>query len=146
MVTCTLSGVFSFTDFQAALGASQLKRADEGLKRRQEIAQRYDEAFKGTGIVRQRRPETDLNAHHLYVIEVEDRFGLYNYLRKQNIYAQIHYIPLHLMPYYRKFGWKDGDLPSAEQYYKRCISLPMYPTLEQEDQEYVIKTIKSYYS
>lgn len=135
---------YRITDFQAALGASQLKRADEGLQRRQEIAQRYDEAFSGTGIVRQRRPEADLNAHHLYVIEVEDRRGLYEYLREHKIFTQIHYIPLHLMPYYQKFGWKVGDFPNAENYYSGCLSLPMFPNLSKDEQDFVIKKILTY--
>ena len=85
------------------------------------------------------------HAYHLYVIEVDDRLGLYEYLREQGIFAQIHYIPCHLMPYYRQFGWKEGDMPFAEDYYKHCISLPMYPTLSEEEQDYVIKRINSFY-
>ena len=86
------------------------------------------------------------HAYHLYVIEADDRLGLYIHLRKHNIYGQIHYIPTHLMPYYRSFGWKEGDLPNAEAYYKHCISLPMYPTLTDDEQDFVIETINSYYN
>ena len=60
-------------------------------------------------------------------------------------HAQIHYIPCHLMPYYREFGWKEGDMPKAEKYYKHCISLPMYPTLMDEEQAYVIDMINNFY-
>ena len=86
------------------------------------------------------------HAYHLYVIEVENRLGLYNYLIENKIFAQIHYVPCHLMPYYRQFGWKEGDLPKAEKYYKYCISLPMFPTLSEEEQNYVISKLKDYYS
>jgi dTDP-4-amino-4,6-dideoxygalactose transaminase len=85
------------------------------------------------------------HAYHLYVIEVEDRLGLYNYLRENKIFAQIHYIPTHLMPYYRQFGWKEDDMPKAETYYKHCMSLPMFPTLSDDDQEFVINSIKNFY-
>ncbi|WP_374549241.1 DegT/DnrJ/EryC1/StrS family aminotransferase, partial [Flavobacterium sp.] len=69
----------------------------------------------------------------------------YNSLRTQNIFAQIHYIPCHLMPYYREFGWKEGDMPKAEKYYKHCISLPMYPTLTEDEQGFVIQVILDFY-
>ena len=84
------------------------------------------------------------HAYHLYVIQVADRLGLYNHLRTHNIFAQIHYIPCHLMPYYKQFGWKEGDLPHAEKYYQGCISLPMYPTLTDAEQQYVIDTITAF--
>jgi dTDP-4-amino-4,6-dideoxygalactose transaminase len=77
---------------------------------------------------------------------VDDRLGLYNFLRENQVYAQIHYIPCHLMPYYRSLGYNDGDRPRAEKYYKKCISLPMYPTLSEEQQLHVIKLIDSYYA
>ena len=82
----------------------------------------------------------------MYIIEVENRLGLYNYLRQHNIYSQVHYIPCHLMPYYRQFGWKEGDMVFSENYYKHCISLPMYPTLSESEQDYVIGTINNFYS
>ncbi len=137
---------YRITDFQAALGASQLKKADEGLKRRRELAVQYEQAFKGKKFVKGQSGVIEGHAYHLYVIEVEDRLGLYNFLRQQNIFAQIHYIPCHLMPYYRDQGWKEGDLPQAERYYKHCISLPMFPTLNNEEQSYVIEKIEAFYA
>jgi len=80
----------------------------------------------------------------LYVIEVKNRKSLHACLREENIFTQIHYIPAHLMPYYRERGWKDGDLPRSEGYYNSCISLPMYPTLTNTEQERVIELIVSY--
>ncbi len=137
---------YRITDFQCALGRSQLKRADDGLVRRREIAQIYYESFKGKSFIKGQSGVVEGHAYHLYVIEVDDRLGLYNYLREQNIYTQIHYIPCHLMPYYRQYGWSEGDMSCAEDYYRNCISLPMFPTLSNEDQEYVISTILNYYS
>jgi len=136
---------YRLTDFQAALGISQLKRADEGLAKRREIAAIYQKAFKGKKFFTGQSGVVEGHAYHLYVLEVENRLGLYNYLREHNIFAQIHYIPCHLMPYYREFGWKEGDMPNAENYYKHCISLPMYPTLTDEEQEYVVGKINSFY-
>ena len=180
---------YRLTDFQAALGLSQLKRADEGLQKRKKIATRYDEAFagmfkshpandpmtnnarsandpmaKGQNAARSANdpmtaegqndprsandPMTNNNpghAYHLYIIETEKRKELYDHLRKNNIFAQVHYIPVHLMPYYRQFGWKEGDLPHAEKYYSRCLSLPMFPTLTEEEQAFVIKTISDFF-
>ncbi|UUV21278.1 UDP-4-amino-4,6-dideoxy-N-acetyl-beta-L-altrosamine transaminase [Paenimyroides aestuarii] len=137
---------YRITDFQAALGNSQLNRADEGLQRRREIASTYNQAFKNQAFIKGQSGAIEGHAYHLYVIEVEDRLGLYNFLRTKNIFAQIHYIPCHLMPYYRQFGWKEGDRVNAEMYYKHCISLPMYPTLTEEEQQFVIDTIDEYYT
>jgi len=137
---------YRITDFQAALGLSQLKRADEGIERRRAIAKQYSEAFKNKSFIKGQSGQVDGHAYHLYVIEVEDRLGLYNYLRTLNIFAQIHYIPCHLMPYYKKLGWKEGDMQQAEIYYKHCISLPMYPTLTDEEQQFVINSINNYYN
>jgi len=137
---------YRLTDFQAALGISQLQRADSGIEVRRAIAKTYNEAFKGKDYIKGQSGVVEGHAYHLYVLEVEDRLGLYNYLRENNIYAQIHYIPCHLMPYYRELGWKEGDMPNAENYYKHCISLPMYPTLKDYEQDFVVKKIKEFYN
>lgn len=136
---------YRLTDFQAALGLSQLQRADHGIRRRRAIASNYFEAFKNKSFIKGQSGAIEGHAYHLYVLEVEDRLGLYNYLRTKNIFAQIHYIPLHLMPYYSQLGWAAGDRPQAENYYKHCISLPMYPTLTQEEQQFVIDQINLFY-
>jgi hypothetical protein len=135
---------YRITDFQCALGLSQLTRADEGLKRRREIALKYSESFKNINSISCQSGFIEGHAYHLYIIEVEDRKGLYNHLRENNIFAQVHYIPVHLMPYYRQFGWKEGQLPKAEKYYSKCISLPIYPALAEEEQVYVINTIETF--
>ena len=132
---------YRLTDFQAALGISQLSRANEGLSKRRQIALKYDNAFKNTTIKIQPTEIKEGHAYHLYIIQVDDRLGLYNYLRKNNIFAQVHYIPVHLQPYYKNIGWAIGDFPIAENYYEKCLSLPIYPTLTDEEQDYVIDTI-----
>jgi UDP-4-amino-4,6-dideoxy-N-acetyl-beta-L-altrosamine transaminase len=137
----TLGYNYRLTDFQAALGLSQLKRADEGIERRKSIAQNYAQAFEGKPFIKGQSGIIDGHAYHLYVIEVENRLGLYNHLKKNSIFAQIHYIPCHLMPYYKQLGWKEADMPNGEKYYTQCISLPMYPTLTDEEQNIVINTI-----
>lgn len=137
---------YRLTDFQAALGLSQLNRADEGLKRRREIAGKYFNAFNGKSWLKGQSGVVDGHAYHLYVIEADDRLGLYNFLRTKNIFAQVHYIPAHMMPYYKSLGSKEGDFPKAELYYSRCLSLPMYPALTEEQQQYVIDSIFEFYS
>jgi UDP-4-amino-4,6-dideoxy-N-acetyl-beta-L-altrosamine transaminase len=132
---------YRLTDFQAALGISQLKRLDSSLNRRNEIAKRYNEAFKNSSIITPKVECDVYHAYHLYVIQVEKRLELYNYLRGKNIFSQVHYIPVHALPYYQKQGWRKGDFPVAENLYSKCLSLPMYPTLTEEEQEYVIKTV-----
>jgi hypothetical protein len=136
---------YRLTDFQAALGLSQLKRADEGILRRREIAKKYNDIFSDKTYIKGQSGVIEGHAYHLYIIEVDDRLGLYNYLRENNIFAQIHYIPCHLMPYYKNLGWKEGDKPNSESYYKKCISLPMYPTLTNEEQSFVINTINLFF-
>lgn len=136
---------YRLTDFQAALGSSQLKRADDGLKRRREIAATYEAAFNNKTYIKGQSGVTDGHAYHLYIIQVNDRKGLYDYLRTKQVFCQVHYIPVHTMPYYRSLGWSKGDMPLAEQYYEHCLSLPMYPTLGKEEQQYVIDSINAYF-
>jgi hypothetical protein len=137
---------YRLTDFQAALGLSQLKRASEGLNRRRDIAAHYEKAFAGNKWLKGQSGVVDGHAYHLYVIEIDNRLDLYNSLRQHNIFAQIHYIPTHLMPYYRQLGSKEGDLPLSESYYRHCISLPMYPTLTDDEQNFVIDVILKFYA
>lgn len=137
---------YRFTDFQAALGISQLSRADKGIERRRVIAEKYHKSFSNQFFIKGQSGFVDGHAYHLYIIEVPNRVGLYNYLREHKIFAQIHYIPCHLMPYYRDLGWKEYDMSNAEEYYKHCISLPMYPTLTDEEQQFVIETIQNFYN
>lgn len=132
---------YRLTDMQCALGMTQLARQPEYMARRQAIAKRYDEAFAGTSVKTPFRSDDIYHAFHLYVIQTEDRKGLYDYLRSEGIYAQVHYIPAHTLSYYREKGWNKGDFPMAEAYYDQCLSLPMFPALSDEEQAYVIERV-----
>jgi len=136
---------YRLTDIQAALGISQLKVARKNVERRRELVKQYNKAFENvTGIKIPFEADNVYHAYHLYIIQVENRKGLYDFLRTQGIYAQVLYYPLHLMPYYKQFGNKEGDLPIVEDYYKHCLALPMYPTLTDAQQEYVIEKVKEF--
>ncbi len=134
---------YRLTDIQSALGITQLAKNTKGVTRRNEIATAYKKAFEGK-VKYQYLPREKYNAHHLFVIEVTDRKGLYEYLRKNGIYAQIHYIPIHTLPYYKSIGYDDVNFKNAEEYYSKCISLPMYPTLKLEEQNFVIEKVLNF--
>jgi len=137
---------YRLTDLQAALGLSQLKKIDGFVKRRREIAKRYKVAFKGMPeIILQEEPQGNKSACHLFVVQLKtkNRRAVYERLKAKGILTQVHYIPLHLQPYYqRTFGYKKGDFPKAEKYYSRCLSLPVFPKLTDKEQQKVIKTLK----
>ena len=137
---------YRITEMQAALGISQLKRLDWSIERRNDIAKKYDEAFKGTAVKTPFRAKGLVHAFHLYIIQVDPdmRKGLYDFLRSNNVYSQVLYIPAHLMPYYRQYGWKAGDMPVAEDYYSKCLALPMFPTLTDEEQDWIIAKVKEF--
>ena len=138
---------YRITEMQAALGISQLDRLDWSISRRNGIARRYDEAFASTkSILTPYRADGITHAFHLYIIQVERRKELYDFLRTNNIFAQVLYIPAHTMPYYRQFGWKEGDMPVAEEYYRHCLALPMFPSLTDEEQDWVIEKVLEFTS
>ncbi|WP_419788232.1 UDP-4-amino-4,6-dideoxy-N-acetyl-beta-L-altrosamine transaminase [Pseudodesulfovibrio sp.] len=133
---------YRMTDIQAALGASQMTKLPDFLRRRREIAAIYDERFAGTAVrPLALRPEAQ-HAYHLYVVRLQNRNKVYEQLRDANIRPQVHYIPVHLHPYYQEnLGTREGDCPAAEAAYREILSLPMYPALNDEEQEYVIRTL-----
>jgi UDP-4-amino-4,6-dideoxy-N-acetyl-beta-L-altrosamine transaminase len=145
---------YRISDILCALGISQLGRADEGLKRRIEIAKYYDDAFRGHRSIRSLTPagtaallENGIqHAHHLYVIKVADRKRLYDHLREKGIFSQVHYIPVHTLPFYRLEITGHVQLPEAETYYSECLSIPMYPSLKTEEQDHVINTLLDFYA
>ena len=131
---------YRLTDIQSALGITQLAKNDKSVIRRNEIAEKYKTAFEGK-IKFQSLPSGNLNAHHLFIIEVNNRKKLYDFLREHHIFSQIHYIPLHTLPYYKNIGYHNADLKNSENYYSKCISLPMYPSLTVAEQELVISKV-----
>jgi UDP-4-amino-4,6-dideoxy-N-acetyl-beta-L-altrosamine transaminase len=136
---------YRLTDFQSALGITQLAKNNKGVEQRNKISSAYKKAFEGK-IKFQDLPDGTYNAHHLFIIEVENRKELYHFLHSKGILAQIHYVPVHTLPYYKKIGYSEADLINTEKYYSQCISLPMYPTLSNEEQSYVIRIINIFYN
>ncbi len=137
----TLGYNYRLPDMNAALGISQLQQASHGIERRKSIAKKYDNAFAGTNIT-PLAPSNDVShAYHLYVVKINNRKNVYDKLREKGIFAQVHYIPVHTLPYYQSLGFKKGDYPNAEAYYDLCLSLPMFPTLKDEEVDYVIKSL-----
>lgn len=134
---------YRMTDIQAALGASQMDRLDEFVAARNERARRYDAAFAGTGIGTQLVAPGNLSAYHLYVIRVrpEVRTEVFNLLREDGIGVNVHYIPIHLQPYYRDLGFSEGMFPNAEEYYAGAITLPLFPGLTDDEQDHVIESV-----
>jgi len=141
---------YRITDFQCALGLSQLSRLPEWIARRREIAAMYDREFaEMEGLSPLGKLDGAKHAYHLYVINLqgenrsEKRKQVFNYLREHGLGVQVHYIPVHLHPYYKdNFGTHEGLCPVAEEAYEGLISLPMFPLMEDEDVEHVVETVK----
>ncbi|MCA9048191.1 MAG: DegT/DnrJ/EryC1/StrS family aminotransferase, partial [Planctomycetaceae bacterium] len=141
----TLGFNYRICDIQCALGIQQLKKLDGWIARRRQIADRYDEAFAGhTAVIPTgRTPQTE-HAWHLYTIQVEGgrRNAVFRSLRESGIGVNVHYIPVHLHPYYREnFGTAPGMCPRAEAAYQRLLSLPIYPAMSDEQVETVITQV-----
>ena len=137
---------YRITDMQAALGISQLKKLDSFVKRRKEIALKYDKAFLNS-FVKPPYSFTNNSSYHLFVVKVDfsklniSKVELFNKMREKNIGLQLHYIPINKQPYYKSLGYGNEDTPIMNKYYDECFSLPMYSSLSNEEQEYVIKTL-----
>lgn len=137
---------YRLPDLNCALGITQLQKADAGLIRRKEIAIKYQQAFDNIPDIRlQKQPDGFENAWHLFIIRVDRRKDLYDFLKDKDIFTQVHYIPVHLHPYYQSLGFSKGDFPQAEQYYEECLTLPLYPSLTEEQQNYVIASVIEFF-
>lgn len=130
------------TDIAAALGTRQMERLDAFIAHRREIASRYDAAFAKSPVVAPYQAEYGQSAWHLYVVRVRDRNQIFAALRESGIGVNLHYIPVYLQPYYQKMGFASGYCPEAEAYYAEAISLPMFPTLTEAEQDKVIRTLQ----
>jgi UDP-4-amino-4,6-dideoxy-N-acetyl-beta-L-altrosamine transaminase len=137
---------YRITDMQCALGLSQLSKLDTFINRRIEIVKQYDNAFENT-IVKPLYTFDGKSSYHLYVVQVDflklniSKVDLFNKLREKNIGIQLHYIPINKQPYYRALGYGDEVTPVMDKYYEECFSLPMYPKMSNDEQNYVIKTL-----
>lgn len=139
---------YRMTELQAALGLSQLSRLSQFVEKRNALAQRYDEAFKDTSLALLTPNNDKYSSYHLYIVLLP--FDCTNRhkeavisLREMNICGHVHYIPIHLQPFYQSMGFEAGDFPNAEQYYLNAISIPLYPDLTEENQNYIIESVKS---
>jgi len=139
---------YRMTDIQAALGLSQMSRLDEFVGRRHELSMRYDELLQGLPVTPQYRPEDCYSGTHLYVIQLateelsKPHKQIFSELRSAGIGVNLHYIPVHLQPWYQSMGFKSGDYPQAEQYYARALSLPLYPGLLDDQLLTVVNELK----
>jgi UDP-4-amino-4,6-dideoxy-N-acetyl-beta-L-altrosamine transaminase len=144
----TLGFNYRMTDIQAALGLSQMAHLDEWIDQRHRLADRYDSALADLPLILPRRHTDMRQALHLYIIQVDgnktqiSRRALFEALRAENIGVNVHYIPVHMHPYYQSLGFHVGDFPLSEAYYARCISLPMYAGLSTADQDRVIDVLR----
>jgi UDP-4-amino-4,6-dideoxy-N-acetyl-beta-L-altrosamine transaminase len=134
---------YRMTDIQAALGSSQIAHLEAWVARRHALAARYEAGLAALPLILPHRLADTYSAWHLYVIQLKDsapisRAALFAGLRKDEIGVNVHYIPVHLQPYYRQFGFKPGDFPAAETYYARALSIPIYSGLTDDQQDYVI--------
>lgn len=139
---------YRMTDIQAALGLSQLKRIDEFVQRRHYLADRYDRYFREMPVVPVQQRTDSCSAYHLYVIRLQleklskTHCQIFTELRERGLLVNLHYIPVHTQPYYKKMGFKEGDFPQAEAYYAEAISIPLYFGLSDESQEKVMACIR----
>jgi len=137
---------YRITDMQCALGLSQLQKLDTFIDRRVELVKQYDEAFKDS-LVKPLYTYDSKSSYHIYVVQVDfsklnvSKVEVFNRLREKSIGIQLHYIPINKQPYYKSLGYGNEDTPVMDRYYEECFSLPMFPKLSNEEQEYVIKTL-----
>lgn len=136
---------YRMTDIQSALGISQMDRLDEFVRRRRELVERYNKAFANSDKITIPFMKDGCNSSwHLYVIKVNNRKEVYDKLKEAGIGSNVHYIPVYKHPYYQNNGYKDVHCPNAEELYEHMLSLPLYPKLTNEQQDYVISKVLEY--
>lgn len=147
----TLGFNYRMTDIQAVLGVSQLKKIGRFIKRRREIWEKYNSEFANIeGLILPVELDDNFSAWHLYTLRVnkkilgKSRREIFDALRSKGIGVQVHYIPIHLHSFYQKsFGYKKGNFPVAEAVYESEISLPLFPAMDEEDIDFVVRTVKN---
>jgi dTDP-4-amino-4,6-dideoxygalactose transaminase len=138
---------YRLTDIQAALGTSQLERIDEFVDSRHRIARRYDEELAGLPITVPWEHPDSYSANHLYIVRLQldktsrNQQQIYEFLREQGIGVNLHYIPIYLQPYYERIGFERGYCPEAEKYYSEALTIPLYPTMTEQQQGKVISAL-----
>ncbi len=138
---------YRLSDIHAALGLSQLKRLDQYVSNRQALAFRYKELLADLPVLLPLQQADCYSAFHLYIIRIDlkkntaSHLEVFESLTAQGIGVNLHYIPVHLQPFYRRMGFKEGDFPKAEFYYQQAITLPLYPTLTHQQQDQVIAAL-----
>lgn len=143
----TLGFNYRMTDIQAALGLSQLERLTEYVERRHALARIYDEGLAGLPLTVPWRPPQDYSGFHLYIIRLHagaklTRRQLFDHLRGEGILVNLHYIPVYRQPDFARYGIRPEDFPESEAYYAEAITLPLFPTMSTEQQDFVIQTIR----
>lgn len=138
---------YRMTDIQAALGISQMQRLDKYIARRHEIARAYDEALKNLPVTLPYQHPDSYSAFHLYVIRLSEdatvpHQTIFKQLRDQGIGVNLHYIPVHIQPYYQKQGFKQGDYLVAEHYYSTAITIPLFPLMTNSEQDHVVAVLR----
>lgn len=136
-------------DLEAALGISQLSKLNNFNKIRNKVANIYNTNFKNLSLKTQKIDKNNFSSYHLFVIYITSnkkniRRKLFEYFRKNKILVNIHYIPIHSQPYYKKLGFKIGQFENSETYYKKALSLPIHPLLKIRDIKKIIKIVKKY--
>ena len=139
---------YRMSDIHAALGASQLDRLNSIIKKRNRILFKYYDLANGLPLKFQEIPKNVLSSVHLAIVILDDIYmnkynEIFNQLRESKIGVQLHYMPVHLQPFYRKYGFKEGDFPNSEKYAKTALSLPIFPNLNFSKQKYIIKKLKT---
>ena len=138
---------YRLSDIHAALGLSQLQRIDQYISTRQALASRYNELLADLPILLPLQQADCYSAFHLYIIRLDPQkntashLDVFESLTAQGIGVGLHYIPVHLQPFYQRMGFTEGDFPKAESYYQQAITLPLYPTLNHQQQEQVISAL-----
>lgn len=134
---------YRLSDLHAALGITQLQKLDDFILKRRHLAQRYQSELAHLPIILPSSESLASSAWHLYMVELleHDRLHIYQQLHERGIGVNVHYIPIHLQPYYQQLGFKAGDFPVAEKYYQQALTLPIFPRMTEDQQTEVIRVL-----